>query len=115
LTDRQFYINKNWNFKPDNDIIKDKTDLLKIIKPYSNHLQNEVLFPKKISLKKYLKEIHLPIRFINKQKINIDKLTKLVHDNYGLVSITIIHIKPASLSKTDKYFLGNCPIKKLVK
>jgi hypothetical protein len=61
LLENKFYINEIWSGGPTGYLIdgKKNENLVKIIEPFSNYLKNEVLIEKKISLKKYLRQVHI--------------------------------------------------------
>jgi hypothetical protein len=102
-----FYINKTWNFKPDGELITGKTEtgLMKIIEPFSNTLKNECLFTRRISLKKYLKEVHIPMIFLKNKKRFLGKLKKIVEEKYKNVLIKITNNKYMGEKMITKYFL----------
>jgi hypothetical protein len=108
LLESKFYINKDWYVLPDDDVIdgrKNKENLVKILEPYSNHIKNEVLFKNKVSLKKYLREIHIPIK--NKIPININNLVELIKKEYKNVNIYIIQPKKFNRTRNLLYFMKN--------
>ena len=119
LTENKFNINSHWYVYPDEDqpIIdtNNETNLLKIIEPYSHYLRNECLFPNKISVKKYLKEIHIDIDFLKKRRHNehlkeFRDIIKLINEKYRNVSINIINNKKSSKKNYWYYYFNNNPI-----
>jgi hypothetical protein len=106
LNDVPFYINKKWSFKPSGELITGKTEtgLMKIIEPYSNILTNECLFTRRISLKKYLKEVHIPMVFLKNKKRFLGKLKKIIEEKYKNVSIKITNNKLMGEKIMSKYF-----------
>uniref|UniRef100_A0A6C0H5I4 Uncharacterized protein n=1 Tax=viral metagenome TaxID=1070528 RepID=A0A6C0H5I4_9ZZZZ len=119
LMDNKFNINSHWYGGPDKDqqIIdtNNETDLLKIIEPYSHYLKNECLFFNKISIKKYLKEIHIYIDYFTKRKdiIHLKEfrdIIKLINEKYRNVSINIINSKKSSKKNYWYYYFNNNPI-----
>jgi len=108
LVNQSFYINKRWDVNPTGEIIKKgDNNMLEKIKEYADTLKNECLFKRNISLKKYLKEIHISGSFLKKHKdIKIEKIIELTKEKYKNIEIKIINPKIESNKKMEKYFLA---------
>jgi hypothetical protein len=107
IKDKQFYINKEWLGHPKDDLTEYNYEKLL---PYTNHLKNECLFTKKILIKKYLKEIHIPMVYLYKHEHGykyLIKVLRLIQEQYKNVEVKIITPKKMTYQKEYYYFDKN--------
>uniref|UniRef100_A0A6C0H715 Uncharacterized protein n=1 Tax=viral metagenome TaxID=1070528 RepID=A0A6C0H715_9ZZZZ len=107
IKDKPFYINKEWLGHPKDDLTEYNYE--KIL-PYTNYLKNECLFTKKIKIKKYLKEVHIPIVYLHKHKREYEcliKVLRLIQEEYKNVEVKIITPEKMTYQKEYYYFDKN--------
>jgi hypothetical protein len=107
IKDKPFYINKEWLGHPKDDLIKYNYEKLL---PYTNHLKNECLFTKKILIKNYLKEIHIPMVYLYAHEHGYKyfiKVLRLIQEQYKNVQVKIIMPKKMTYQKEYYYFDKN--------
>jgi len=115
LKDIPFNINKGWMGGPKNDEKEKKGIREKELEYYSNYLKNECIFRRRISLKKYLIEIHITKEYATKKryKSEIIKIIEKTNEKYKNVVIKIMNPKKMTQKQRYYYFWNNNSIEDL--